>query len=228
MLSAAGPSTTSQSTTASVHSPTGIRRITDPRVDRAVAIVACLPFVWMTWYRLNHEGFDLPRLAFAVNFALLFVTMAARRPPVRVTPKPLYWVTAFVATYWSFMTLGFMERGTQIAPLAVTHALALVSLVIAIGARLSLGRNIGFVPAQREIVTSWAYSLVRHPIYAGVFFSYAGIVLRGFTPLNALIMVIGVGLFIVKTFMEEDFLAEDPTYARYMKRVRYRWIPGIA
>ena len=223
MLNATNPSAA-----VAIQAPTGIRRITDPRVDRAVAILACLPFVWMTWYRLAHEGFDLPRLAFAVNFALLFVTMAARRPPVRVTPKPLYWVTAFVATYWSFMTLGFMEKGSQIAPVAVTHGLALVSLIIAVGARLSLGRNIGFVPAQREIVTSWAYSLVRHPIYAGVFFSYAGIVLRGFTPLNALIMVIVVGLFIVKTFMEEDFLSEDPTYARYMKRVRYRCIPGIA
>ena len=222
MMNAANPST------AVVQAPTGIRRITDPRVDRAVAIVACLPFVYMTWYRLAHEGFDLPRIAFAVNFALLFVTMAARRPPVRITPKPLYWVTAFVATYWSFMTLGFMEKGAQLAPVVVTHALALVSLVIAVGARVSLGRNIGFVPAQREIVTTWAYSLVRHPIYAGVFFSYAGIVLRNFTPVNALIMVIAVSLFIVKTFMEEDFLAEDPTYAHYMQRVRYRWIPGLA
>ena len=223
MMNAANPPTT-----VVVESPAGIRRITDPRVDRAVAIVACLPFAYMTWYRFTHEAFDLPRIAFAVNFALLFVTMAARRPPVRVTPKPLYWVTAFVATYWSFMTLGFMEKGAQLAPVVVTHGLALVSLVIAVGARVSLGRNIGFVPAQREIVTSWAYALVRHPIYGGLFLSYAGVVLRTFTPLNALIMIIGVGLFVVKTFMEEDFLSEDPTYARYMKRVRYRWIPGIA
>jgi protein-S-isoprenylcysteine O-methyltransferase Ste14 len=224
MMNVANPPTTELL----VESPTGIRRITDPRVDRAVAIAACLPFAWMIWYRLTHEAFDLPRIAIAVNFALLIVTMAARRPPVRVTPKPLYWVTAFVATYWGFMTFAFMEQGEQLAPVVVTHGLALVSLVIAVAARVSLGRNIGFVPAQREIVTSWAYALVRHPIYAGVFFSYAGVVLRTFTPLNALIMIIGVGLFIVKTFMEEDFLSEDPTYARYMKRVRYRWIPGIA
>lgn len=228
MITAASPSAASPPTTVVVRRLKPFPRVPDPRIDRAVAIVACLPFVWMTWYRFTNEGLDLPHIAFAVNVALPFVTMAARRPRVRVTRKPLYWLTAFVATYWSLMPLGFMEKGVQVAPIAVTHGLALVSLVIAVGAGASLGRNIGSVPAQREIVTSWAYALVRHPIYAGVFISYAGIVLRGFTLLNALIMIIGMGLFVVKTFMEEDFLAEDPTYARYMKRVRYRWIPGVA
>ena len=222
MISASSPSAT-----AVVHTA-GIRRITDPRVDRAVAIVACLPFVWMTWYSLAHEGFDLPRVAFAVNFALLFVTMAARRPPVRVTPKPLYWLTAFVATYWSFMTLGFMEKGMQLAPVVVTHGLALVSLVIAVGARLSLGRNIGFVPAQRELVTSYAYSLVRHPIYTGLFLSFGGFVLRAWSPTNLLLTAVPAVLFVVKSFMEERFLREDPAYARYMQRVRFRWVPGLA
>jgi protein-S-isoprenylcysteine O-methyltransferase Ste14 len=137
-------------------------------------------------------------------------------------------VTAFVATYWSFMTLGVTEKGVPIAPIAVTHGLALASLVVAVCARVSLGRNIGFVPAQRELVTSWAYAVVRHPIYAGLFLSLAGFVLRAYSPLNLLIAVINAGLFVVKTFMEEDFLGEDPTYARYMERVRYRWVPGIA
>ena len=35
-------------------------------------------------------------------------------------------------------------------------------------------------------------------------------------------------LFVIKTFMEEDFLKEDPAYARYMKHVRWRWIPLVA
>jgi protein-S-isoprenylcysteine O-methyltransferase Ste14 len=93
---------------------------------------------------------------------------------------------------------------------------------------MSLGRNIGFVPAQRELVTSYAYSIVRHPIYAGVFLSLAGFVLRAGSLRNLLIAAISAGLFVVKTFMEEDFLSEDPAYARYMKRVRSRWIPGLA
>ena len=208
--------------------PSGVRSITDPRVDRVVAAIASLPFAYMLYHRLVVEGFDLPRVALAISYALLIATMVVRRPPVRVTPKPLYWATAFVATYWSFMTLAFTDHGVALAPTAVTHAIALASLGVAVFARLSLGRNIGFVPAQREIVTSYAYAVVRHPIYGGLFLSLAGFVLRAYSPRNFLISAIAVGLFVVKTFMEEDFLGEDPAYARYMTRVRCRWIPGVA
>jgi protein-S-isoprenylcysteine O-methyltransferase Ste14 len=163
-----------------------------------------------------------------INFVLLIATMVFRRPPARVTTKPLYWATAFVATYWGVMTLGLVDRGVPIAPTVLTHALALGSLAVALFARLSLGRNIGFVPAQRELVMSGAYAFVRHPIYSGVFLSFLGVVLRGYSLRNLLIIGIGAGLFVIKTFMEEDFLKEDPAYARYMKRVRSRWIPFVA
>ena len=201
--------------------------LTDPRRDRVVAAIASLPFAYMLYVRLA-QGMDFPRVALAINFALLVVTMLARRPPVRVTPNPVYWATAFLATYWGFFTLGLMQPGDALAPTVVTHGLALVSLAIAVVARLTRGRNIGFVPAQRRLVTSGIYGLVRHPIYSGIFVSLAGVVLRTYSARNLLIVGIGAGLFVVKTFMEEDFLAEDPTYARYMQRVRWRWVPGIA
>ena|SRR2546421_1300761 len=200
----------------------------DARIDRAIAAVASLPFAYMIYYRLVVQGADLPRVAMVINFVLLIATMVFRCPPVRVTTKPLYWATAFVATYWGVMTLGLVDRGVPIAPTLLTHALALGSLAVGLLARLSLGRNIGFVPAQRELVMSGAYAFVRHPIYSGVFLSFLGVVLRGYSLRNLLIIGIGAGLFVIKTFMEEDFLKEDPAYARYMKRVRSRWIPFVA
>jgi protein-S-isoprenylcysteine O-methyltransferase Ste14 len=204
------------------------RALTDPRVDRAIATAASLPFVYMVYHRLVVEGADLPRLAMSINFALLIATMVARRPPVRVTPNPLYWATAFVATYWGFMTVGLMERGAPIAPLVVTHGLAVASLAVSLFARVSLGRNIGFVPAQRELVSSGAYAFVRHPIYSGLFLSLTGVALRAYSPRNLLIVAIPAALFVIKTFMEEDFLSEDPAYVRYTKTVRSRWIPLVA
>jgi protein-S-isoprenylcysteine O-methyltransferase Ste14 len=48
--------------------------------------------------------------------------------------------------------------------------------------RLSRGRNIGFVPAQREIVTAGAYRYVRHPIYTGLILSYLAVAVRIYSP----------------------------------------------
>jgi protein-S-isoprenylcysteine O-methyltransferase Ste14 len=200
----------------------------DPIVDRVIATVASVPFGYLIYHRLIVEGADLPRIAMATNYGLLIATMVIRRPPVRVTTNPLYWATAFVATYWVFMTLGLLERGSPIAPTFLTHGLALIGLAIAVIARVNLGRNIGFVPAQRELVTSGIYGLLRHPIYAALFVNLIGVALRSCSTRNLLIIGVGASLFVVKTFMEEDFLSQDPAYARYMSRVRYRWIPFVA
>jgi protein-S-isoprenylcysteine O-methyltransferase Ste14 len=204
------------------------RMLGDARVDRVIALLASLPFAYLIYYRLIVQTADLPRVAMAVGYGLLIATMLIRRPPVRVTTKPLYWATAFVATYWAFMTVGLVEPGQAIAPTAVTHCLAAASLGVAVFARISLGRNIGFVPAQRDLVMSGAYAFVRHPIYGGVFLSMLGVLLRSYSVRNLLIIGIGAGLFVIKTFMEEDFLKEDPAYTGYMKRVRSRWIPFLA
>jgi protein-S-isoprenylcysteine O-methyltransferase Ste14 len=99
---------------------------------------------------------------------------------------------------------------------------------VSLAARVSLGRNIGFVPAQRELVTSYAYGIVRHPIYTGVFLSLTALVLRAWSPTNFILAAVPVALFVIKSFMEERFLGEDPAYRRYMDRVRFRWFPGIA
>jgi hypothetical protein len=45
---------------------------------------------------------NIPRAAAFAATLLLIVTMVARRPPVRVTPNPLFWLLAFVVTYGSF------------------------------------------------------------------------------------------------------------------------------
>jgi protein-S-isoprenylcysteine O-methyltransferase Ste14 len=133
-------------------------------------------------------------------------------------------------TFWMFFTLvfGLLEPGIRLAPPAVTLGLAVVSLVVAVAARLSLGRNIGFVPAERELVTSGVYAWVRHPIYASLFVSMAALALRSYSPRNVSLLATGAGLFVVKCFMEERFLAENPAYARYLERVRARWIPFVA
>src|SRR6185436_1576391 len=106
------------------------------------------------------------------------------RTPVRVTPNPWYWLLAFVATYGLFVFTAFAPNGVPLTPSVVNNILAGISAAVFIYARLSLGRSIGFVPANRGIVTRGAYRFVRDPIYTGAFIAMLSFVLRSYTPVN--------------------------------------------
>jgi protein-S-isoprenylcysteine O-methyltransferase Ste14 len=205
-----------------------IRVLSLPWLDRTIAAIACVPLVCGAYYRYEHFHHGFPLIAAALNTLILVVTMVIRRPPKRVTPNPLYWLVAFGASYWLILILGLLQKGRPLAANWVTDAIAMLGLLVVVGARLSLGRNIGLVPAQRELVHSGAYAFMRHPIYTGVLFTHIAFVLRAFSPLNALLMGLGAFWFIpVKSLVEEDFLRADPQYAAYMQKVRARWIPFV-
>jgi len=199
-----------------------------PWLDRTIAAVASVPLVYLAYYRYEHWHHGFPLIASALNVLILVVTMIIRRPPKRVTPNPWYWLLAFVATYWQILVLGLLQQGRPLVANWVTDAVAALSLVIVIWARFSLGRNIGFVPAQRDLVHSGAYAYMRHPVYTGGFLAALAFLLRAYSPQNALLLGLGVFWFIpVKSLVEEDFLRADPQYADYMRRVRARWIPFV-
>jgi len=198
-----------------------------PWVDRAIAVVAALPFVMVLSYNVQSTQLTIPRVALLLQLCLLVITMLIRRPPVRVTTRPLYWLVAFVASYYGFLTVSVSVTGRPLAPTLLTDGLSMLSVLGDGYARVTLGRNIGFVPAQRRLVTSGPYRLVRHPIYSALFLAELCVVLENFSRVNLILSVIFVALFVIKTLMEERFLAEDPAFARYMNEVRHRWIPGI-
>jgi protein-S-isoprenylcysteine O-methyltransferase Ste14 len=101
-------------------------------------------------------------------------------------------------------------------------------MIIIVYALLSLGRNIGFIPAQRRLVTQGAYRFVRHPIYTGTFISLLAFVLRAFSVLNLTVAVVLIALLMLRGVVEKRFLQEDAGYAAYLQQVRWRWLPGIA
>jgi protein-S-isoprenylcysteine O-methyltransferase Ste14 len=198
-----------------------------PWVDRVIAVVAALPFGYVLWNDVRAGQLTLPRFAIIFQLTLFMVTMLIRTPPVRVTTNPLFWVVTFVASYYGFLTASWTASGRPLAPSVATDALSIASVSLDAFARLSLGRNIGFVPAQRRLVTTGAYRFVRHPIYSALFLAEISVVLEGFSWLNLTLSAVFLALFVVKTLMEESFLGRDPVYARYMNEVRFRWIPGL-
>jgi len=198
-----------------------------PWVDRTIAIIAALPFIYVLYYNVQIVELTIPRVALLLQLCLLVVTMLIRRAPVRVTTNPVYWLVAFVASYYGFLTVAVSGPGHPLVPARYTGVLSIASVIADGYARVTLGRNIGFVPAQRRLVTGGPYRFVRHPIYSALFLAEFCVVLENFSPVNLVLSLIFLSLFVIKTLMEENFLRLDPAYARYMEQVRYRWIPRV-
>ena len=205
-----------------------IRFLSLPWLDRTIAAIACVPLVYLAYYRYEHWHHGLPLITSALGVLILVGTMIIRRPPKRVTPNPWYWLLAFVATYWQILVLSLLQQGHPVVANWITNSIAMLGLLVVIWARFSLGRNIGFVPAQRELVNRGAYAYMRHPVYTGGFLTSLAFVLRAYSPQNLLLIGLGVFWFIpVKSMVEENFLRADPQYAQYMGTVRARWIPFL-
>lgn len=199
-----------------------------PWVDKTIAIVACLPFAVELYRRWAFGHVNFPRAVLGLQLLVIIVLMVLRTAPVRVTPNPWYWLLAFVTTYATLGFAAFAGQGVSLISPIVGNGFAVVSVMILMYALLSLGRNIGFIPAQRKVVTKGAYGFVRHPIYTGTFVSLFAFVLRSFSALNLTMAVVLIALLMIRGVVEERFLREDASYAEYLQEVRWRWFPGIA
>lgn len=198
-----------------------------PWVDKTIAVLAVAPFVYELVKMLLHGLMNIPRAVLAIHFLVVIFTMVLRTAPVRVTPNPWFWALAFVATYWGLLVASFAKPGAALVPGMVSNAISILSILVVVYARFSLGRSIGLVPAQRVIITQGAYQFVRHPIYTGIFISYTSFMLRAYSPTNVALALCGIGFYLIKSVIEERFLAVDPEYADYLERVRWRWFPGL-
>jgi len=201
--------------------------LTLPWVDKTIAVLAVMPFVYEVIRIMMRGEMNMSRASIVIQFLIIIITMVLRTTPVRITPNPWFWLLAFVVTYYGLFVAVFAQKGTAIVPGVVSNSISILALVVAVYARLSLGRSIGFVPAQRDIITRGAYGFVRHPIYTGLILSYVGFSLRMFSPLNVTMSLLVIGLIVLKSFIEEGFLREVPEYANYLDRVRWRWFPGV-
>jgi protein-S-isoprenylcysteine O-methyltransferase Ste14 len=199
-----------------------------PWVDKTIAVVATIPFVVELYRRWIVGHVNFPRAVLGLQLLVIIIVMVLRTAPVRVTPNPWYWLLAFVTTYATLGFSAYAEPGVTLISPSVGNGVAVVSVIIIVYSLLSLGRNIGFIPAQRRIVTRGAYRFVRHPIYTGTFVSLLAFVLRAFSALNLTMAVVLVALLMLRGVVEERFLREDAGYTAYLQEVRWRWFPGIA
>ena len=122
-----------------------------PWVDKSIAIVATIPFVIELYQRWVVGHVNFPRALLGIQVLVIIVVMVLRTAPVRVTPNPWYWLLAFVTTYATLGFSAFAGQGVSLLSPIAGNGFAILSLVILVNALLSLGRNIGFIPASTSV-----------------------------------------------------------------------------
>lgn len=114
-----------------------------------------------------------------------------------------------------------------LAPQVLTAGASVVGLLIVIGGKLSLGRSFGLMPANRGIVSTGLYRLVRHPIYMGYLITHVAFAAAAPSVWNIALLVTSDIALLARAVCEERTLALDPAYREYREKVHWRVCPGI-
>jgi protein-S-isoprenylcysteine O-methyltransferase Ste14 len=157
--------------------------------------------------------------------ALVVVFTVLRRAPAVVDRS----MRARVLTTLSLLGPPLVRPSSvaPIAPEAVTVALSALGLLVVIGGKLSLGRSFGLIPANRGIVSTGLYKVVRHPIYLGYLVTHFAFAAANPTMWNVAMLVAADLALMARAVCEEETLSRDEAYRAYQTRVRWRVVPGV-
>jgi protein-S-isoprenylcysteine O-methyltransferase Ste14 len=179
--------------------------------------------VWMLWGAIwlamglwaNRTQVAVPARQQALYRVINFVAFGCMFFDIyRLTPRGLVWHPLLPPLWQVPPSLGWL--------LAV---LALGGLVLAVSARITLGRLWSAAVTRKEghrIVETGPYALVRHPIYTALLMGSAAISIAKGTPValaGFALMIVG---YTMKARLEERFLARElgeRAYAAYRRRV---------
>jgi len=212
--------------------PTSVRPISlEPAAVRTVRevfarlIVGAL-FVMLTRnliadFMLTHHVTGLLLIA---SEGLVVVLTFARRSATFINRS----VAASATTFVSMIGPPLLRAsGVSLVP-DVVSALALAAgLCLVIAGKLTLGRSFGLVPANRGIVASGPYLLVRHPIYTGYLVTHLAFLAAHPSIANTVIVVSADAALSVRALIEENTLASDERYQAYCRRVAWHFVPGL-
>src|SRR4029078_12309687 len=104
-------------------------------------------------------------------------------------------------------------------PQSVTVAASIAGLAIVIARKVTLGRSFGLMPANRGVVSSGIYRIVRHPIYLGYLITHVAFLFATPSAWNIAILAVGDAALLLRAVCEEQTLARDERYREYQQLV---------
>jgi protein-S-isoprenylcysteine O-methyltransferase Ste14 len=112
-------------------------------------------------------------------------------------------------------------------PQTLTVAASVAGLAIVIAGKVTLGRSFGLMPANRGVVSSGVYRIVRHPIYLGYLVTHVAFLAANPSPWNIAALFAADAALLARAVCEEKTLSRDARYRTYQQAVRWRVCPGL-
>jgi len=170
-------------------------------------------------------GDILAAVLIAQQVLMIALVLAHRRALWLVSP-----VHPVVLAAWAGTLLPLCFSAAAVASPLIYRSGGVVQLLgtaLTVVAMAHLGRSFGLEPAHRGIKTGGLYRAVRHPMYGAYLVSNLGFIAAHPMPLNWALLGLWLAVQVVRVVAEEKILSEDPAYAEYRARVRYRLIPYV-
>ena len=202
-------------------------RVSRDRADGFARIFIVALFSFMA-VRIGANFLETGRLTGLLLLAsegLVVVLTVFRRAPMAVDRS----VRARLLTTLAMMGPPLVAPGvtSPIVNDTLSAFVGAIGLSVVVAGKISIGRSFGLIPANRGIVSTGFYRLVRHPIYLGYVITHVAFVTANPGPWNLLVLVVSDAALLVRAVCEEETLSQDPEYRAYKTRVRWRVVPGL-
>ncbi len=201
----------------------------DDAVYRDLAARACVGalFVLLSWNFLSDfiRTGRITGLLFLVSEALVVILTIVRRRAQTIDRSSM--AAALTAISLLGPPLVRPADVPALAPDLVTALISTIGVLVVIAGKVTIGRSFGLVPANRGVVASGPYSIVRHPIYAGYLLTHAATLALFPSVWNVAIIVIADTALVFRALAEERVLSADSEYQSYCGRVAWHLVPGV-
>jgi protein-S-isoprenylcysteine O-methyltransferase Ste14 len=188
------------------------------------------------FYRVNEFVVNLIILLDVSIFAFSYTVESKKTNSMikSVEPTILGWLVCIACYppfnqftfFWLDNLLDWMPNFQLSEPVKIASSVVIVLCwAFYVAATVALGFKASNL-TNRGIVTRFPYSIVRHPAYAAK--NLLWLVEFFILSQKHLGLVLGfLIIYFLRAWTEERHLKKDPDYAAYMKKVKYRFIPGI-
>ena len=184
-------------------------------------------FGWQTWKVITENRLDFIEGVFIAHNIIICLCFLLRSPARAIQTSLSHQAVAVCAFYSGVLFMGPVST-TSLFLLELSWWIILFGTIIGILSLVQLGKSFGVLIALREVRSTGLYSVVRHPMYLSDIVMRLGYVCSHPSWGNAALLLVSSACYGIRAILEERFLAEqDPAYAAYMARVRYRFIPGV-